>query len=491
MSLSVKRIKPASVNDQLHRTIVLIGKGIRNASTYWPLRDWAAQTATKAGPKDYAGQLRAVYDDFTKNKWRYVRDPLFAEQVAVSGPAVWDIVIGNKGRGRGRGDCDDATIAIGAALSSIGFPVRLVTSTPPGAKLPAHVYPEVFVRGLNKWIAADPVLYPKKYIGDHARARSRQRWDLFGRRLPAVIGEIETMYDTKNWQDYGLENYGLAGVDGNEPADWRMYAMAGFGAYYEQMGSLDGEALGLLAEVEPDPQTGLARTPMIEVDPDDFRYLQTYGAPYDGMLALGDDGSVYEYDGMHGFFSKIFGGAKKLVSGVVKTGMGLAKKAVGIGKSLIKKLPGGKYLVKLGEKIHATSMKLVKPLLKIAGPLAKRLSPIASVIPGYGPVIAVALEAGGTAAELLTKHGIKRDPNTGKLAFKSPDQFTAFSRDIKKHAHKKRAELKAARKIWEKEYMEKYGAPGKGKGAAGPAWKPGAPTFTAAQIIKTLGYKKA
>jgi len=494
-TLTVTRTQPKSVSDQLTKTIAMVGEGIRNASTYFPLRDYAAKLAATAGPKDYYGQLAAVYNDLVR-RWRYVRDPVFAEQIATSGPAIMDIVLGFAG-GRGRGDCDDIAAALSAVMSSIGFPVRLVTSTPHGAIMPRHIYPEVFVRGLNKWIAADPVLHPRKGLGDQPLAKSRQRWDLFGREITTAGEELGNMGDPKvqeknQFVDYGLENYGLAGDVGEEPLDWRQYGLLGFGAYYEEMGSIDGEALGILAEVEADEITGLARSPMIEVHPEDFRYIQAHGIPYDGMLALGDDGTVYEYDGLNGFFSKIFGGLKKVVGGVVKGAMKIGGKVIGIGKKLISKLPGGKYLVKIGEKLHATAMKFTRPLLKIVGPLAKKIGPIASIIPGYGPIIAVALEAGGTAAEILAKHGVAQDPKTGKLNFKSKEQYHAFSADMRRKAKMKRLEMKAAHRIWRGQYEKKHGRPGAAKHGkpGGAAWEaPAGGTFTAGSILKNLGYK--
>jgi len=395
---------------------------------------WAANQATRAQPKDYLGQAAAIYDGFTK-RWRYVRDPLFSELVHVSGPALWSGVFGAaSSTGYGSGDCDCATAGLAAAYLSTGFPVRLVTSTPPGRRLPAHIYPEIFVKGPNKWIAADPVVWPRNGLGFHTKAIARQRWDLFGRSVDqqnGLAGEAEgvgVMAD--QFVDYGLAEYGYAGL-GGVPEDWATHGLAGFGAYADSMG-ICGHGMGMLAEVETD-RFGLARTPMIELAADDYAYVMSRGAPYHGMAALGDDGTVYQWDGLGGFFSSIFKGAKKLVGGVIN-----------IGKKLISKLPGGKYIIKIGEKIHNTAMKLIKPLAKLVGPLARKLAPIAALIPGYGPVISVALKTGGELSRILEKTGVKQD-HKGKLHFKSPKQIHAFRAHLKAAAHKKRIELQAKR----------------------------------------------
>lgn len=457
--IRVDHIRPHGPRDQLQKTIELVGQGIRRGGVFFPIRQWAAGVASRAAPKDYLGQLRAVYTELLK-RWRYVRDPVFAELVPTTGPAIHGVVMGGiTPSGIGFGDCDCVTTALGAALSSIGFPVRLVTSIALRARAPGHIYPEVFVKGLNRWIPADPVVFPKHGLGYVSPARARFRWDLFGRPIqvrdhaagrPLVLGElgelpgkeVGTMYGQDQWQDQDLVRYGYAGL-GGEPEDWSEQAITGFGSLRGSMGMFNS-GLGLLAEVEPD-QYGLARTPMIELSADDFNYIRTYGRPYDGMMALGDEGQVYQYNGLGGFFGKIFGGAKKLIGGVVKAGVGIAKKLHAAGKSLISRLPGGKYLVKVMNKVEGVAMKLVRPLAKIVGPLAKRLAPIAAMLPGYGPLISVGLQATGTLADIMKKHGVSHKKGGG-LHFKDPRKLHAFQSDLKKHANAKRAELKAKAK---------------------------------------------
>lgn len=429
--ITARKVRARGIQDQLTKTVKLIGDGIRAGSQYQPLRLHVAQLATRAPRKDYAAQFGEVFKDFL-DRWRYVRDPLGLETVVVSGPALWNLVWGAASpTGKGHGDCDDATVAIGAAARALGLPVRIVTMTSPGKLLPNHVYPEVNIPKLG-WLAADPVAYPKHGIGYHPPAVMRRRWDLFGQ--PAREGAITMngLNGLDGWEGYGLEDFGLAGTDGTEPARWGDELIEGFGEFADQYGILDG--MGLLAEVEEDAN-GYARTPMLEVSLADFAYLQQYGVPYDGMLALGDDGSTYQWDGYGSFFKKIFKAGKKLVRKVGK-----------VAKKVIKKLPGGKYLVKLHDKIHKMSMKMVKPLSKFVGKYASKLAPIAALVPGYGPAIAAALHASGKIAKMLNASGVFSkggkllDKKTGKPI--SGAKLAKVKGHMKKMAAKERAKRK-------------------------------------------------
>lgn len=220
----------------------------------------------------------------------------------------------------------------------------------------------------------------------------------------------------------------LGGDDGMEPEDWRLYGPRNFGAYADSMGIHDCSNLGLLAEVQWEMIDGVpcARAPMLDLDPDDYRYVQTMGTPYDGMMALGDTGAVYEWDGELGFFSAIVSAAKSVV-----------KKVSGAVKNVIKKIPGGKYLIKLGSKIYKVAGKLVKPLTKYVGKYATKLAPVAALIPGYGPAIAAALYTAGKIAKLMDKYGVSYKGKKGgvrKLKFKSGSSAKKFQRAMKKAA---------------------------------------------------------
>lgn len=154
----------------MRETIRLIGRAIRAGSTYLPIRNHAAALASTAKPKDYLGQLRAIYND-TVRRWRYVKDPVTKELVSFQPHVLANLVLAldgvGVGRGRGAGDCDCIAGAIGAMIESIGIPVRLAITAPPNTppgKLFAHVFPQAFVQGFG-WVTVDPVVYPAHGFG--------------------------------------------------------------------------------------------------------------------------------------------------------------------------------------------------------------------------------------------------------------------------------------------------------------------------------------
>lgn len=201
------------------------------------------------------------------------------------------------------------------------------------------------------------------------------------------------------WQDYGL---GGDDTGTQEPEDWRMYGIPEYGAYSEMLGVISGDEIPPIA-IEVDQglygNQVLARTPMLDLTPKDYNYIKLLRKPYAGMLGLGDDGMVYEYDDTLGFFTKIYKAAKSAVKSV---GRRIKKGA----SSLLKRIPGGKYLIKLGKKIHKIASKLVKPLTKFVGKYAAKLAPVAALIPGYGPAIAAGLYTAGKIANLMNKYGV-------------------------------------------------------------------------------------
>lgn len=201
------------------------------------------------------------------------------------------------------------------------------------------------------------------------------------------------------WQDYGL---GGDDTGTQEPEDWRLYGIPEYGAHAEMLGIISGDEIPPIAvEVDQGLYGGrvLARTPMIDLTPKDYNYVKVLKKPYDGMMGLGDDGMVYEYDGTLGFFTKLYKAAK----GAVKSVGRKIKKGV---SRVLKKIPGGKYLIKLGQRVFEIASKLVKPLTKYVGKYAAKLAPVAALIPGYGPAIAAGLYTAGKIANLMNKYGV-------------------------------------------------------------------------------------
>ena len=236
----------------------------------------------------------------------------------------------------------------------------------------------------------------------------------------------------EEWTDYG-PMLGFA-EDGEEPDDWRQYGLKDFGCHAERMGIMDG--LGLAAEIDYEMIDGrvVARTPMLELSHEDYQYLGQGGRPYDGLFALGDDGSAYAYDGSLGFFRKLWGGIKKV-----------GKRIAGGAKKLLKRTKVGSYLVKLGEKIYSVASKFVRPLVKFVGKYASKLAPVAALIPGWGPAIAAGLYTAGKVANLMNQYGVKLKGPKGKargLKFKDKKSAKKFKKALKKAAKKQAKKMK-------------------------------------------------
>jgi hypothetical protein len=236
-------------------------------------------------------------------------------------------------------------------------------------------------------------------------------------------------------EDYGLDGFGATG-DNAEPEDWRKYGLPTWGAYADTMGVISGDTVPFTAQVDQALYGNkvLARTPQIELSPEDYDYVRAMRSAYDGMMGLGDDGTLYQYDGTLGFFRKLFRKAKKFVK---KVG-GKIKRGV---KRVLKKIPGGKYLMKLGKRVYKIASKIVKPLVKYVGKYAAKLAPVAALIPGYGPAIAGALYSAGKIANLMQKYGAKIKGAAGKvraLDFPSGKSAKKFQKALKKAAANQR-----------------------------------------------------
>lgn len=437
----------------MRRTIQEIGATIKEASVYPPIRNLAASIATRAAPKDFAGQLKAIYDDFVR-RWRYVRDPARAELLTRSPEAIYKLVLGGDGvgvgEGLGAGDCDCATVALGAMLEAIGFPIRIATTAdrfaPPGP-LFGHVFIQAQVPTLG-WVTIDPVLHPKKKFGQITNYSRIAYWDLNGRILGTNgnfllrgTGENNmaawaggygwTSPPINQWQDYGFS--GIGDESEGMPEDWSTVGLKDWGAYVPMMGIIDGSQLnGLCAEVDLDIYDGqaLARTPMLELGLDDYAYMQQTGMPYEGMLALGDNGEIYSYDGSLGFFKKLF---RRIKKGVRKVGRRIKR---GL-KKVLKKTKFGRALLRFGSKLKAIAMKVVRPLVKFVGKYASKLAPIAAMIPGYGTAIAAGLAAAGKVAKLMQKYGVRTSGKKGSvrsLALKNPKLIGKFKSHLTQEA---------------------------------------------------------
>ncbi len=453
-TITTKRYQTKNGVHQTRQTIKLIGQAIEDGKGYLPIRNYAADTAARAKPKDYLGQVRHLYDDFIK-RWRYVRDPHGLETVTTDPAAVYRLVMGFDGGvgggGKGAGDCDDAAVAMGSLLKAIGMPVRIVTTAPVGhpGKLFTHVFVQAKVPGLVGWLTVDPVGHPNHgfgWITPHSRIAF---WDTSGRLLRSsgvMAGDLQTNHalegDNQEVQEmlFGdVQCCGLAGAESIErtgdPLPWDREVLLGFGNLIDEMGYM-ADANHLAIEVDDDDvvdEYGNVRTPMLELSADDYAHVAAFQRPRDGMLGLGDNGDVYEYDDGLGFFKKLRRRVKKRIKRV--------RRKI---RKVMKKTKLGRWAIKIGDKIRSVSMKILKPLNKLIGRVANRLAPIAALIPGYGPAIAGALKATGKISKIMDKYGFKVmkdiDPRTGKekpgRLKGNPKKLKAMKRALAKEARR-------------------------------------------------------
>lgn len=178
-------------------TLRVMGRAAREAASTWTFREWAARLATKAPPRDYVAQLRALYDGIL-HRWRYVQEP--EEWVHGTGRSAIEHVLGTKyntpegtdatrvdlervpTKHRGWGDCDDvATIAAAGVLALGMTPVFRVARGNSGA----HV--SVLARTpKGQWVSIDPVGHPDHPFGWKLDAPDVQTWGLDGQPQTAL-----------------------------------------------------------------------------------------------------------------------------------------------------------------------------------------------------------------------------------------------------------------------------------------------------------------
>ena len=496
MKVTRLTFKTANTPEQLKTTIRLIGKAIRDGSLYPPLRHLAAKTATRAAPKDYWGQIQQIYDAIIYRLWRYVYDPPDAEWLALSGLPIFKMILNggegpNKNGSRGYGDCDDITIGAGSLLRSLNMDLRIATTAPPNSP---HIFNHVFLMvkppRSKKWLAFDPVIYPKPNhgVGQMVQHDRIAFWDLEGNliaksgKFPPRFEDIMALYgdDHSNSVDYHMvsgddskmqrpqtyntrrpnyhdfEDYSamfgddaLFGDDTPDEnnqfemehaarnlPDFSIHGILGFGSYAGMMGCKTGADMPhIMAEYDESDMignTGLVRTKHFEMSPDDYDYMLRTGQPKVGALSLADDGDVYEWQKRPGELGGIW---KKLGRAVVKG----AKKVVGVVKKPIKKLfmrtKFGRKLWKVGGKLYNTALKVTKFLIKKVGPIAEQIAPVAALIPGVGPIIAGGLLIVGRVAAVLKKYDIPID-EMGRPQPKNKEQARVVARELAKEGRR-------------------------------------------------------
>jgi hypothetical protein len=131
------------------------------------VRAWTTQQLAKAGnPTGIREKAQTIVDAYRK-KVPYTPDPVQSEFMA---SPVQTLCLDEKGLCIVGGDCDDATITVGACLLSIGIPVQVVgASYRAPTDQPVHVYLQ-FQDNAGTWVPVDPTTkYEVGYVNETAR----------------------------------------------------------------------------------------------------------------------------------------------------------------------------------------------------------------------------------------------------------------------------------------------------------------------------------
>jgi predicted transglutaminase-like cysteine proteinase len=141
------RVFPLAKNDVgIAQTVMtmqqLIDSGARNPD----VRAQAVDIVRQAGvvPRDSRGEVNAIFA-WVKHNFRFTKDPAGKETLGTP-----QYLMKLKA-----GDCDDYVVMLGALLTALGYPVRIVTiaADPHEPKRFSHVYMRVFVNGA--WVGLD------------------------------------------------------------------------------------------------------------------------------------------------------------------------------------------------------------------------------------------------------------------------------------------------------------------------------------------------
>lgn len=143
-----KRIVPIPKGDAgTTATVKYMARCIRQGSTSPQIRSMAVSLALHQ--KTDVDKAKVVFD-FVRSRMRYIRDNTFMETVSTPALHLKTFVQA----GYAAGDCDDHVVLLGALLTSIGYPVRIVTVRVAKGYGPfQHVYLETLIRGT--WIPMD------------------------------------------------------------------------------------------------------------------------------------------------------------------------------------------------------------------------------------------------------------------------------------------------------------------------------------------------
>lgn len=129
-------------NQNLISKVTLIGKNIYEGSLTQTIRSKASDIIRNADEFDFFGEMSEIYNYVIEN-FRYTRDPYIAELILSA-----ENILNNR-----EGDCDDFVVILGALLTSVGIPIRLVLLSQNYDNDFQHIYLQAKIQ--DKWIDMD------------------------------------------------------------------------------------------------------------------------------------------------------------------------------------------------------------------------------------------------------------------------------------------------------------------------------------------------
>lgn len=316
--------------DSVPATIAIMAKTAREASQTFAFREWAARLATKAGPRDYVGQLRELYNGILE-RWRYVQEP--GEWVHGSARSLIACVLGTRYNGhddarnlslanipsreKGWGDCDDVSTAVAAGVLALGMQARfrVVVRNNGGHVSVVAITPK------GETVSLDPVGHPNHTFGWMLPAATDQvsYYDMYGANS-ANLGRCDCRRGTTRVMTWGGK------VRGNVPATFARVPLV------------------------PNAQGQYVRAPAPTVLAVPAGYMRG-GEFADGLVGIDENGLEWNYDGGTGSWTAqgMAGWAdikrrwKKRIKAVKK----VVKKVVKLTRKVQAKILGSKIAQKL------------------------------------------------------------------------------------------------------------------------------------------------
>jgi len=147
---------------------------IRESKQIPEVRKVSEDTILGVPERDWRAEMKALYN-YVKENMRYTQDPENLEMVKTPLRHVTDI----KERGITYGDCDDATVLLGALLVNAGYVIKVVivkSEWNPGDSY-NHIYLYAQVPNTQAWVSLDATAKNQPF-GFEGKYRERKTYEV-------------------------------------------------------------------------------------------------------------------------------------------------------------------------------------------------------------------------------------------------------------------------------------------------------------------------